>query len=147
MLDTVFDYGKIKVRNTDAMACDVRNSVNLRLPCCREPDARLPGSKEEIVEQAYRASLAAWKDGIKRQKLEILLPLIGATELDDWYGLSEKQSSAVINSPEQNIDERRPGGIRQEFKAAQPMMEDLLRRLKQEDELQGSLSADIWVRR
>ena len=39
----------------------------------------------------------------------------------------------------------RPGGIRQESKAATPMMEDLLKRLKQEDDLQGSLSPETWV--
>ena len=36
--------------------------------------------------------------------MEFLLPLIGATDLDDW-----------------------PGGVRQQFKAACPMVEDILR--------------------
>jgi len=53
---------------------------------CRQPQVRLPQSKGEIIEQAYKASLAAWKDGKKRQKLTVLLPLIGATILDDWPG-------------------------------------------------------------
>lgn len=43
---------------------------------------------------------AAWQAGIKRQRIELLLPLIGATDLDDW-----------------------PGGIRQQFKAAAPLVE------------------------
>ena len=40
--------------------------------------------------------------------MELLLPLIGATDLDDW-----------------------PGGIRQQFKAAQPLVESILRTVKQ----------------
>ena len=35
--------------------------------------------------QAVSASTAAYKAGVKLQKLELLLPLIGATDLDDWY--------------------------------------------------------------
>lgn len=62
------------------------------------------------ISQAVTAIEAAWKDGIKRQRLELLLPLIGATDLDDW-----------------------PGGIRQQFKAAAPLVEgecaDAVRRL------------------
>ena len=42
--------------------------------------------------------MRAWQAGIRRQRIELLLPLIGATDLDDW-----------------------PGGIRQQFKAALPM--------------------------
>jgi len=44
------------------------------------------------------AAVRAWQAGIRRQRVELLLPLIGATDLDDW-----------------------PGGIRQQFKAALPM--------------------------
>jgi hypothetical protein len=48
----------------------------------------------------------AWQAGVKRQSVELLLPLIGATDLDDW-----------------------PGGIRQQFKAAAPLVEsEVLRR-------------------
>ncbi len=42
--------------------------------------------------------MRAWQAGIRRQRVELLLPLIGATDLDDW-----------------------PGGIRQQFKAVLPM--------------------------
>jgi hypothetical protein len=72
------------------------------------------------VDQALGACQRAFKDGVRRQRLELLLPLIGATDLDDW-----------------------PGGIRQQFKAAQPMVESLLRSLKQDESLQGSLSSSI----
>lgn len=58
---------------------------------------------------------------MKRQRVELLLPLIGATDLDDW-----------------------PGGIRQQFKAAQPMVESILRAVKQAEGLQGPLAANIW---
>jgi len=96
------------------LACECNSST-------WQPQVRLPQSKGEIIEQAYKASLAAWKDGKKRQKLTVLLPLIGATILDDW-----------------------PGGIRQESQAASPMMQDLLLRLKKEDGLQGSLRTETW---
>lgn len=39
---------------------------------------------------------------------------------------------------------RRPGGIRQQFKAAQPMVESILRTVKQVEGLQGPLAANIW---
>lgn len=57
---------------------------------------------------------------MKRQRVELLIPLIGATDLDDW-----------------------PGGIRQQFKAASPMVEELLRELKKLPGLEGPLSARI----
>eukprot|EP00775_Hariotina_reticulata_P010382 gene10382-10540_t len=75
----------------------------------------------EQVKQAVAAVEAAWKDGVKQQRLELLLPLIGATDLDDW-----------------------PGGIRQQFKAAAPLVEAILRQLKTRQGLQGPLNVDIW---
>jgi hypothetical protein len=36
------------------------------------------------VSQAVTAIETAWQAGIKRQRIELLLPLIGATDLDDW---------------------------------------------------------------
>lgn len=80
---------------------------------------KLP-SKEDIVVQAFESVKAAWEAGIKRQRVELVLPLIGATDLDDW-----------------------PGGIRQQFKAASPMVERLLRQLKTVPGLEGPLSAKI----
>jgi hypothetical protein len=56
------------------------------------------------ISQAVTAIESAWQAGIKRQRVELLLPLIGATDLDDW-----------------------PGGIRQQFKAAAPLVEGMLR--------------------
>ena len=44
----------------------------------------LPKGPEQVVEQAMLAVQRAWQDGVKRQSLELLLPLIGATDLDDW---------------------------------------------------------------
>eukprot|EP00877_Chromochloris_zofingiensis_P011974 jgi/Chrzof1/702/Cz01g25120.t1 len=74
-----------------------------------------------MVSQAAQAVEAAWRAGVKRQRLEVLLPLIGATDLDDW-----------------------PGGIRQQFKAALPLIEGLLKQLKKVEGLQGPLNAEIW---
>jgi hypothetical protein len=63
------------------------------------------------------AILRAYRAGIRLQRVELLLPLIGATDLDDW-----------------------PGGIQQQFKAAQPMVEKLLLKLKMEPGLEGRLN-------
>ncbi|KAG2447762.1 hypothetical protein HYH02_007220 [Chlamydomonas schloesseri] len=92
-----------------------------------EPETRvnrvipIPDGPAQQAQQAAQAIEAAWRDGIKRQRLELSLPLIGATDLDDW-----------------------PGGIRQQFKAAQPMVESILRTVKQVEGLQGPLAANIW---
>ncbi|KAK3262543.1 hypothetical protein CYMTET_28605 [Cymbomonas tetramitiformis] len=66
----------------------------------------LPEGPEETVAQAQAAVIRALEDDKRLIQVEMLLPLIGATDLDDW-----------------------PGGIRQQFKAAAPMMESLLRKL------------------
>ncbi|KAK9825457.1 hypothetical protein WJX81_003422 [Elliptochloris bilobata] len=80
----------------------------------------LPKGPEQVVEQAKLAVQRAWQDGMRRQSLELLLPLIGATDLDDW-----------------------PGGVRQQAKAAMPMVESLLRELKQAPDLQGPLRGEV----
>ena len=82
--------------------------------------AKLPSSSNDIVDQAFASVKASWEAGAKRQRIELVLPLIGATDLDDW-----------------------PGGIRQQFKAATPMVERLLRQLKQLPGLEGKLSATL----
>lgn len=81
----------------------------------------VPPSPEQQVLQAAAACEAAWRSGVTRQRVDLLLPLIGATDLDDW-----------------------PGGIRQQFKAAQPLVEGILRRLKLVDGLTGPLDASMW---
>lgn len=45
----------------------------------------LPESAQQTTAQAIRATTKAWEDGVSNQKVELLLPLIGATDLDDWY--------------------------------------------------------------
>ncbi|KAI3428320.1 hypothetical protein D9Q98_006700 [Chlorella vulgaris] len=80
----------------------------------------IPRGPQETVQQAAAACIRAFQAGVRRQRVELLLPLVGATDLDDW-----------------------PGGIRQQFKAAQPMVEELLRELKKEPGLEGPLSARI----
>ncbi|KXZ44909.1 hypothetical protein GPECTOR_61g862 [Gonium pectorale] len=81
----------------------------------------IPDGPAQQTQQAAQAIEAAWRDGVRLQRVELLLPLIGATDLDDW-----------------------PGGIRQQFKAAQPMVESILRTVKQTEGLQGPLAANIW---
>eukprot|EP00879_Flechtneria_rotunda_P003240 GHRR01003463.1.p1 GENE.GHRR01003463.1~~GHRR01003463.1.p1 ORF type:complete len:292 (+),score=64.75 GHRR01003463.1:691-1566(+) len=86
------------------------------------PNVRIPTTPDSQVNQAANAIETAWRsDGIRRQRIELLLPLIGATVLDDW-----------------------PGGIRQQFKAAAPLVEGILKQLKQKDGLTGPLDAAIW---
>jgi hypothetical protein len=46
----------------------------------------VPASADEQVAQAAAAIESAWRAGHKRQRVELLLPLIGATDLDDWPG-------------------------------------------------------------
>eukprot|EP00250_Pteridium_aquilinum_P034650 c7880_g1_i1 orf=136-1098(-) len=62
----------------------------------------VPSTVEESIEQALSACKQARRDGLTRLQLELLLPLIGATDLDDW-----------------------PGGIQQQFKAAMPVVSSL----------------------
>lgn len=80
----------------------------------------VPQGPEATIDQAVKAMLRAHRDGITRQQVQFLLPLIGATELDDW-----------------------PGGIRQQFKAAAPMLEAMLLELKKEQALAGKLTPSI----
>lgn len=58
----------------------------------------------------------AWKAGVRRQHLELMLPLTGELTAEGGQAW--------------------PGGIRQQFRAAQPLVEGLLRILKQEPGLQ-----------
>ena len=76
------------------------------MPACQQCDcsfAAAPGAHFVVPTLddhpgAQAAAVRAWQAGIRRQRIELLLPLIGATDLDDW-----------------------PGGIRQQFKAVLPM--------------------------
>jgi len=65
--------------------------------------ARLPTSVEDQVRQAAASVQRAGRAGVHRQTVRLLLPLIGATELDDW-----------------------PGGARQQMEAAEPLVQDIL---------------------
>lgn len=44
----------------------------------------VPRGPQETVQQALAACQRAWEAGVKQQRVELLLPLIGATDLDDW---------------------------------------------------------------
>lgn len=81
----------------------------------------LPPNPEQCVAQAAGAVLRAWGDGIRRQSLELLLPQSGQDAGDAW-----------------------PGGIRQQFRAALPMIESLLLRLKRAEGLEGRITAE-WL--
>eukprot|EP00815_Leptocylindrus_aporus_P011509 CAMPEP_0116067344 /NCGR_PEP_ID=MMETSP0322-20121206/10947_1 /TAXON_ID=163516 /ORGANISM="Leptocylindrus danicus var. apora, Strain B651" /LENGTH=335 /DNA_ID=CAMNT_0003554121 /DNA_START=172 /DNA_END=1179 /DNA_ORIENTATION=+ len=81
-------------------------------------DERFPTSVDDQVRQAASAIYKAQQDGITRHSVRMLLPLIGATELDDW-----------------------PGGARQMMDAASPMVSSILTQLTQKYE--GSSISDI----
>jgi Domain of unknown function (DUF1995) len=58
--------------------------------------ARLPTSVEDQVRQAAACLQRATADGRHRHLVRLLLPLIGATELDDWPGGSRQQMEAAF---------------------------------------------------
>lgn len=68
--------------------------------------ARFPTSVDDQIRQASAALQRASADGIHRHTVRLLLPVIGATELDDW-----------------------PGGARQMMEAAHPLMQRVLSNL------------------
>lgn len=45
---------------------------------------QLPSSTKDQVDQAFNSVKSAWEAGVKRQCVELNLPLVGATDLDDW---------------------------------------------------------------
>ena len=49
-----------------------------------QPPLAIPRGPQETVQQALAACTRAWEAGQRRQRVELLLPLIGATDLDDW---------------------------------------------------------------
>ena len=67
---------------------------------------RLPRSPKEQVAQAAEAVRRATADGKELVSIEFNLPLIGATDLDDW-----------------------PGGVRQQYQAIAPMVGELLKNI------------------
>ena len=79
----------------------------------------LPADAAQQALQAAAAVEAAFRDGVRQQCVELLVQ--PETGQDDW-----------------------PGGIRQQFRVTQPVVESILRTLKQADGLQGPLSAEIW---
>ena len=106
-------------------ACDRNRSTThvFRTRASADREEALPSFPQgtaEIVKQCYQATKKAYMAGLRRQRIELVLPLIGATDIDDW-----------------------PGGIRQQFKAAQPMVQDVLMQLKALPELKGPLDARI----
>jgi hypothetical protein len=66
--------------------------------------SRLPTSVDDQVRQAAASLKRANEDGKHRHSIRLLLPIIGATDLDDW-----------------------PGGARQMMEAANPLVEQIVR--------------------
>jgi hypothetical protein len=109
---------------------------------------------------------SAYEAGITRQRIELLLPLIGATDLDDCEHSPRlpapthacSRLAAPCPGPARAAPFRErpapppaprprpagPGGIRQQFKAAAPLVEQILRGLKETEGLKGPLGGEIW---
>ena len=88
----------------------------------------LPRTKEECVAQAAQAVLRAWDDGLRRQSLELLLP---------------SQEAGGVGDGGDGGAGAWPGGIRQQFRVAKPMVEALLLRLKQSPSLTGRITGQL----
>ena len=78
----------------------------MRCDASTTPPPRLPRSPKEQVAQAAEAVRRATADSKDLVSVEFNLPLIGATDLDDW-----------------------PGGVRQQYQAIAPMVGELLRNI------------------
>ena len=87
-----------------ALACVARAAALASTGISAAPP--MPTSPEMMVRQCASAVAAARASGIARQRVELQLPLIGATELDDW-----------------------PGGIAQMAEACEPLARGVLERL------------------
>ena len=62
---------------------------------------------------------------------------------EDVY-LNDQSTHVLTDFLYQKMKCRRPGGVRQQFKAVLPMVESILQGLKGTPELQGPLQASIW---
>jgi hypothetical protein len=45
----------------------------------------IPSSADAAVRQSIDAIKSAYQSGVARQRIDVLLPLVGATDLDDWW--------------------------------------------------------------
>lgn len=95
-----FGQGRVLAVTTATAAAKKAPPVLARATPVDSNTRPVPASPELQISQAVTAIEQAWQAGVRRQRLELLLPLIGATDLDDW-----------------------PGGVRQQFKAAAPLVE------------------------
>ena len=56
-------------------------------PSTRVKPFEIPSGAEAATRQSIEAIKAAYKAGVQRHRIDALLPLIGATDLDDWCAL------------------------------------------------------------
>lgn len=91
------------VRSSVIASTRTRTRTKLHNDLSNMATSRFPTSPEDQVRQAAISIKEASKDGKKRHSVRLLLPIIGATELDDW-----------------------PGGARQMMEAAAPLVKDVM---------------------
>ena len=66
--------------------------------------ARLPTSVEDQIRQAAIAIKSASDDGKHRHLVRLLLPVIGATDLDDWPGGTYHNDKFVNTESEMHLN-------------------------------------------
>lgn len=81
---------------------------------------QIPSTPEACALQAAASVLLAWNDGIRRQKLELLIPQ-KSSGMDGW-----------------------PGGIRQQFRQILPLITSVLQVIKQNKDLEGRITPE-WI--
>lgn len=92
------------LRNSINQLCSSSNNNNNELS--ELLTSRLPTSVDDQIRQASESIKRATASNKYRHIIRLLLPVIGATDLDDW-----------------------PGGSRQQMEAANPLVQSILKRL------------------
>eukprot|EP00252_Welwitschia_mirabilis_P003327 TRINITY_DN13409_c0_g1_i2.p1 TRINITY_DN13409_c0_g1~~TRINITY_DN13409_c0_g1_i2.p1 ORF type:complete len:292 (+),score=58.76 TRINITY_DN13409_c0_g1_i2:55-930(+) len=103
------------IRSTLVHFCSTEQSSHVACKAYQRTETSFPVTLEQSIDQAKFACKYAIRDGLTQLQLELLLPLIGATDLDDW-----------------------PGGIQQQFKAAIPVVSSLLSGLIEEENFRNN---------
>jgi hypothetical protein len=75
-----------KFSRTRLVLCASRSEQSSRL------DTDLPTGPDATVRQAEIAIINAFRKGVRRQLIEMPLPLTGASELDDWCGVDAEET-------------------------------------------------------
>ena len=114
---SIFCLSRFRSRRKETAFRNVNSSTSSTSSASSTPS--LPKSSAAQVRQAAEAARHATDDGITLQTIVFDLPLIGATDLDDW-----------------------PGGIRQQYQAVLPMVFELLKTIAGSGEVKQRVIED-----